>query len=126
VFAVSGCGDSYDSVMKDSIKLMNEAADVFEGIKSKKDAEEAKPKLEALADKAKDISERTKKLVEKKTKDKKDKDLEEATKSALKEVQKSAEKYEEEGKKAAKRLQEAKDKAMKIEGVKDVLKGIKI
>ena len=49
VLAVSGCGDSYESVAKDSVKVMNEAADIYEGIKSKEDAEKAKPKLEKLA-----------------------------------------------------------------------------
>jgi hypothetical protein len=62
VFFVSGCGDSPDSVMKDTIKYMNETADIFDGIKSKEDAEKAKPKLEAVNKKMKDLEERGKKL----------------------------------------------------------------
>jgi hypothetical protein len=62
VFLVSGCGDSPDSVMKDQIKVTNELLDVLEGIKTKEDAEKAKPKLEELGKKMKDIQERSKKL----------------------------------------------------------------
>jgi len=62
VFLVSGCGDSPDSVMKDQIKASNEVLDVLEGIKTKEDAEKAKPKLEQLGKGMKDIQERGKKL----------------------------------------------------------------
>jgi len=62
VFLVSGCGDSPDSVMKDQIKVSNELLDVLEGIKTKEDAEKAKPKLEQLGKKMKDVQDRAKKL----------------------------------------------------------------
>jgi len=58
----SGCGDSPDSVMKDSISLMNDMSDTLEKIKSKEDAEKYKGDLEKLVKRAKDIEERSKKL----------------------------------------------------------------
>jgi hypothetical protein len=110
VFAVSGCGDSPDSVIKDQIKLMNDMADVLEGIKDKDSAEKAKPKLEALAKKAKDIEERAKKL--------KLDDMPKEKQEALKK------KYEDDIKKAAGRFGAAMMKAMTNPDAAGALKGI--
>ena len=80
VFTVSGCGDSPESITKDMIKAMNEMADVLESIKDKDSAEKAKPKLEALSKKMKDLKERADKL---KVDDKKKKELEEKYKDEV-------------------------------------------
>ena len=64
IFVASGCGDSHESVIKEQIGLMNEMADVMEGIKTKADAEAAKPKLESIASKMKDLQEKAKKMGE--------------------------------------------------------------
>ena len=62
VFLVSGCGDSPDAVMKDTLKLMNEAADALESAKDKDSAEKAKAKLQDINKRLKDVVERAKKL----------------------------------------------------------------
>jgi len=62
VFLATGCGDSPDSLMKDTISMMNDTSDVLEKIKSKEDAEKYKGELEKIAKRAKDIEERAKKL----------------------------------------------------------------
>src|SRR4051812_23123651 len=62
VFLVSGCGDSPDSLMKDTIKLMNDTADVYEKIKSKEDAEKYKGDLERIQKRHKELEERKTKL----------------------------------------------------------------
>lgn len=110
VFGVSGCGDSPDSVMKDTIKLMNEMADVMEGIKDKDSAEKAKPKLEALAKKMKDLEERAKKLK-----------LDEMPKEKKEALQK---KYEDDLKKAGTRFGAAMMKAMTNPDAAGALKGL--
>ena len=121
LFSVSGCGDSLESVMKDTIKLMNEKAEILESIKDKDSAEKAKPKLEALNKKKKDIEERAKKQTEKLTKDKKP---EEAMKAALEAVSKAAEKHKEAGEKARNRLKDAAKKVRDNKEAMDVLKDI--
>jgi hypothetical protein len=62
VFAVSGCGDSHEAVLKDTIKTMDEITEVCESIKDESSAKAAKPKLEKLAEKMKDIKKRADKL----------------------------------------------------------------
>jgi hypothetical protein len=55
---VAGCGDDLDTpegAVKAQVGVMNDMADVFKTIKDKKSAEAAKPKLEALAKRAKEI-----------------------------------------------------------------------
>ncbi len=105
VFLATGCGDSLDSCMKDSLKLQNEYAEILEGVKDKDDVDKAKSKVEALQKKAKDIGERMKKQL-------KDAKGEEALKKML-EV---AKKYEDDGKKADDRLNKAKESVKKAVG----------
>jgi len=90
VFLVSGCGDSPDSIMKDTIKLMNDMADAVESAKDKDSAEKAKAKLEDIDKKFKDLAERAKKV---KVSDDQGKKL--------------TEKYKEDIEKATKRMMEA-------------------
>src|SRR5262249_32326373 len=92
VFLATGCGDSPDSVMKDSINLMKEANGIVEGIKSKEDAEKAKPKLEEIVTKMKKVADRAKK-VGKLDKDKKEALLKKFS-SEMAEVQKQDKKIE--------------------------------
>jgi hypothetical protein len=113
VFFVGGCGDSYDSLAKDMVKLINEQAEVYEGIKSKEDAEKAKPKLDEIAQKMKAHGERFQKLA-------KDKD----PLKALSQFVKAMEKQKDAAQKASKRLAEARSNAMKVEGASGVLTGI--
>jgi len=114
VFLVSGCADSLDSVVKDSIKVQNEYADILEGIKSKDDVEKAKPKLEALQKKMNDIGERTKKLL----KDKKPEEM-------INQLVEVTKKYEEDGKKAQERVKKARESAIKAAGA-DGLKDLEL
>src|SRR5262249_45380801 len=109
VFLVSGCGDSPDAVIKDQLKTTNELLDVLEGIKTKEDAEKAKPKIEELAKKMKDIEERAKKLK-----------MDELPKEKKEELQK---KYKDEGEKLLGRLFSVMGKLSDPE-VQKVLKGI--
>jgi len=62
VFLATGCGDSPDSVMKDSIQLMNDQADILEKINSKEAAEKYKGDLEKFGKRGKELEERAKKL----------------------------------------------------------------
>jgi TolA-binding protein len=113
VFVVSGCGDSLDSVMKDSIKLKEEQATILEGIKSKEDAEKAKSKLEDLNKKIEDLKKRTEKLM-------KDKKVEDA----LAETLKAAKKHEDAAKKAEEKAANARKKLMENKDAYDVVKDL--
>jgi uncharacterized lipoprotein YehR (DUF1307 family) len=93
VFLATGCGDSPDSLTKDTIKFMNDMSDVLEKIKSKEDAEKYKGDLEKLAKRAKDMEERGKKLK-----------INDLPKEKLEELQK---KYKDEMEKALARLKSA-------------------
>ncbi len=88
VFLVSGCGDSPDAVMKDTIKLMNEAVDALESANDKDSAEKAKAKLEDINKRLKDVVERAKKLKMPKDQEKK---LEEKYKDDMTKIQKRME-----------------------------------
>jgi predicted transcriptional regulator len=105
VFLTSGCGDSLDSCMKDTLKLQNEYAEILEGVKEKGDVDKAKSKIEALQKKAKDIGERMKKQL---------KDVK--GEEALKKMLEAAKKYEEDGKKADERMNKAKESVRKAIG----------
>src|SRR5262249_39587168 len=85
VFLATGCGDSPDAVMKDTIKLMNEAADALDSAKDKDSAEKAKTKLEEIEKKFKDVVERAKKM---KVSEEKGKQLAEKYKDDMEKVQK--------------------------------------
>jgi uncharacterized lipoprotein YehR (DUF1307 family) len=108
VFAVSGCGDSHESLTKDAIKLTNEMADVLESIKDKDSAEKAKPKLEKLAEKFKDLKKRMDKI------GKPDKAKEEALEK----------KYKSDAEAAGKRLVTALGKAAAVPGGADAIKSL--
>jgi curli biogenesis system outer membrane secretion channel CsgG len=54
--ALSGCGSA--SAAKDQIAAVNEMASILEGVKDDKSAEEALPKLEKAADKARAAGEK--------------------------------------------------------------------
>jgi len=105
VFLATGCGDSLDSCMKDTVKLQNEYAEILEGVKEKGDVDKAKSKIEALQKKAKDIGERMKKQL---------KDVK--GEEALKKVLEAAKKHEEDGKKADERMNKAKESVRKAIG----------
>jgi hypothetical protein len=57
----SGCGDSHKAVMEDQMSLTKEMLAILHGIKDEASAA-AKPKMQALVEKAKAIEERQKKL----------------------------------------------------------------
>ena|SRR5262245_15068452 len=62
VVSLSGCGGgSHDSAMKEAINATNEMADILEKSKT---ADEAKPKMEAVVAKMKDLKKRMDKLGE--------------------------------------------------------------
>jgi len=81
VFLATGCGDSPDSLMKDSIKWMNDTADILEKIKSKDDVNKYKSDLEKIAKEGKNLKDRGEKL--------KMKDLPKEKKEALEKKYKS-------------------------------------
>jgi gas vesicle protein len=114
VFLASGCGDSLDSCMKDSIKLQNEYAEILEGVKGKDDLDKAKSKIEALQKKANDIGERMKKQL----KDVKAEEL-------IKKLEEVGKKHEEAAKKAMERVSKAEESVTKAVGA-DALKDLKI
>src|SRR5262249_47282424 len=97
VFLATGCGDSPDSIKKDTIQLMNDQAEIFEKINSKEDVEKYKGDLEKIGKRAKEIEERGKKLK-----------IEEMPKEKLEALNK---KYEGETTKAFTRLGTAMQKA---------------
>jgi hypothetical protein len=84
---LSGCGDTHDSLAKQQIATLNEMADILATVK---------PKLKALAEKARDLKARSDKLgklseeEKKKLQEKYQKDSEAATKRVLSEVQRVA------------------------------------
>lgn len=59
---LTGCGDSHDKVMRDSISEMKRLVTVLEGIKSEADAKAAKGKIEGIAKRMKAIEKRMEKL----------------------------------------------------------------
>jgi hypothetical protein len=64
IFALcsSGCGDSHDSLTKESVSAMTEMVGVLDGVKDAASAKSAKDKLKAVAAKLKDIQQRESKL----------------------------------------------------------------
>jgi hypothetical protein len=58
----SGCGDSHEAVMNDQMSLTKDMLAIMQGIKDEASASAAKPKMQALAEKAKAIEERQKNL----------------------------------------------------------------
>ena len=61
---VSGCGDSHESVINDSVKLMKEMTAILKTVKDEESAKAAKPKLKALSEKMEAIEKRSKALGE--------------------------------------------------------------
>jgi len=55
-------GGEAEALTKETVKWMNDLTEALEGVKDKASAEKAKTRLEELADKGKDIKERSKKL----------------------------------------------------------------
>jgi hypothetical protein len=67
VLLTSGCGrgtPTHESLTQDMIGMMNEQADVLAAVKDEASANAAKPKLEALAEKAKAMKQAADKLGE--------------------------------------------------------------
>ena len=102
VFLATGCGDSPDSVMKDMIKLMNEATEALESAKDSPD--KAKSKLDDVATKMEKVAERAKKIGK----------LDKNKKEALEK------KYKSEGEEAGKKFQAALKK-LPPDAVKDLV-----
>ena len=59
---ISGCGDSHESLMRQQISAMNEAADILATIKDKSSAEAAKPKMKKIGEKLGDLKNRIDRL----------------------------------------------------------------
>jgi FKBP-type peptidyl-prolyl cis-trans isomerase len=110
VFVHAADEDTADKVMKDQIALVGEMCDILETITDKTSAEKAKPKLEDLAKKSKEIEKRAKKLK-----------LEELPKEKKEELQK---KYEKDMQKVATRLFKSMGRLAQDKDLKDVLKTI--
>jgi hypothetical protein len=107
----SGGAADLDSVMKDAGTLMNEKAEILESIKDKETAEKAKPKLEAINKKKKELEERRDQAM-------KDKDF----KKLAAEMEKLEDKYK--IGKATIRLTKARDNVLKNKEAASVLKDI--
>ena len=59
LFALSGCGkDNYESLRKQQVATVKEAADLLATIKDKETAEKAKPRLKQLGDRWRDLQKR--------------------------------------------------------------------
>src|SRR5438552_13091566 len=58
----AGCGDSHESLAKDSVSNMKEMVAILDGVKDQASAHDAKPKLKSLMEKQKDIDARQNKL----------------------------------------------------------------
>jgi len=115
-FAV-GCsgGENFDALTRDNIKLLEEKAALLEGIKDRETAEKARPKLEEVNKKMKDLEERRSKLM------KKDKEAQ-----GLADAVKAEEKDKEALEKAGKRLSEARKKVEDNKEAATVLKGVNL
>src|SRR5262245_49580989 len=100
-------GETFEAIIKDTLKTMDEMTVVFEGIKDKATAEKAKPKIKELLEKAKAQKEAFQKLGK----------PSEAQVKELANLMQDAQK-------ADKKLEEAKDKAMKNKDVEAVLKDL--
>jgi hypothetical protein len=107
----SGGTADLDSVMKDAGTLMNEKAEILESIKDKETAEKARPKLEAINKKKKDLEERRDQAM-------KDKDF----KKLAEEMEKLEDKYK--IGKATIRLTKARENVLKNKEAAAVLKDI--
>jgi outer membrane murein-binding lipoprotein Lpp len=59
---LSGCGDSHDDVMKDSVAKMNEMTDVMKSVTDKASAHAAAPKLKQISTDMKSLKAREDKL----------------------------------------------------------------
>jgi hypothetical protein len=111
LLGVAGCGGSRDSLTRENINLMNEMSDVLE---KSADFAEAKPKLDALIDRAKDVKKR----------------LDAMGKPSDKEEQELKKKYEPDLQKAAVRffgasMQLAKKDAPGFEQLQTLMKNLK-
>jgi hypothetical protein len=62
--ALAGCSDSHDKVTADTLDIMADMNDVLDGVTDKASAEAAKPKLEAIGERMKDVKARADKLGE--------------------------------------------------------------
>ena len=62
--ALVGCGDSHDKVRSDMLDVISDMNDVLDDVDDKASAEAAKPKLEAIGERMKDLKARADKLGE--------------------------------------------------------------
>ena len=62
LLTLAGCGDTHESLMKESLDNMNKVNTVLDGVKDEASAKAAAPKLEALAAKMNDIQQRMNKI----------------------------------------------------------------
>lgn len=108
----TGCGDSPEKVMKDTISLMNDASKILESVKDEDSAKKAASDLEKLEKKGKDIQDRVKKL--------KMEDLSKEKKEALEK------KFKDDFEKAMERLQKASANAAKYPELQKALQDLKV
>lgn len=62
--ALAGCSDSHDKVTADTLDIITDMNDVLDDVTDKASAEAAKPKLEAIGERMKDVKARADKLGE--------------------------------------------------------------
>lgn len=62
LFVVAGCGDSRESLAEESMSTMKDMVDTLETVKDEASAKAAKPKLQSIADKMKDIEKRQREI----------------------------------------------------------------
>lgn len=111
----AGCreGDTFDSLVKAKVKLYVEKARILEGVKDRKTAEEARPRLEDVNKRIKEIDERRGRLA-------RDKNPDAAFTTALKAEQNNSREIHF----ASRRLAAAREKVLAIPEAAKVLEGI--
>lgn len=96
LLVLGGCGDTHESVVKDTLSTMEEVVKVLEGVKDEASAKTAATKLEALGEEMKKMKEVHDKLgkpdaeTEKKLKEKYEKRLSEVSQKLMQEMMRIA------------------------------------
>jgi hypothetical protein len=114
---VGGCreGDTFDSLVKSRIKLVEKKAKILEDVKDRQTAEEARPKLEEVNQQLKEIDERRTRLGKKKGQD-----------AAFTAAFKAEKDNATEVLRVVRRLERAREKVLANEDAAKVLKGINL